>query len=500
MRRAAIYGGSTLVLAAAGWSALWFTGRGELAERLDLERERLLAQGIEVEHQPPLIGGFPFGYEVELREIALSDRASGLTAQLPVVTATTDLGDVERVLYRLPPTFFVELPGADAAEGADPVRVEFETEEMVVEQRFAEARPAAMAVRAKSALAVHAAEGQALNAAIELGQIDATLDLPMAAQGAETALRLAVGSVDYLVTGETETGAPTRLEGGAQRLGLTATTDQRTPAAVLAVLAGAPGGGRLAATLQAEGTRIEGAVGAADIPQSGRLSLSSGATGGVFRIEGGQLSLSSSSENNRLELVPGDPSIRLQGAAVIDRIETVYRSPLMPAEAMDELALRIAMGKITPDAGLWRAIDPEEALVRAPGEVILDLLGTARMLADEETGLPMGAELGNLTLRSADLSLLGASAELRGDLEFLQPANRPVGRLTLTLTRSMELVGELVRAGLLDISAAQLATAIAANYTQPGATPQTLVSDLEFRDGTIWVNGEEGWSFGPPAP
>jgi len=112
----------------------------------------------------------------------------------------------------------------------------------------------------------------------------------------------------------------------------------------------------------------------------------------------------------------------------------------------------------------------------------------------------MGAELGNLTLRSADLSLLGASAELRGDLEFLQPANRPVGQLTLTLTRSMELVGELVRAGLLDISAAQLATAIAANYTQPGATPQTLVSDLEFRDGTIWVNGEEGWSFGPPAP
>lgn len=498
MRRAAIYAVAALALAAAGWSALWYVGRSELGARLDLERSRLAAEGLEITHGAPRIGGFPFRYEVTLPEVALRDHASGLSARLPRVVAEADLGASDRIVYRLPPRFEADLPRDGQDAGAPALTVEFEAGEMVVEQRFAEGHPAAFALRAASLLAVHAAEGQTLNAAIELGRVDATLELPRAAQGGESALRLAIGSVDYLVTDETEDGVPTRLEGGIERLGLTAATDQRTPAAVLAVAAGAPGGGRIAATLQTGATRVEGMV-AGPSAQGGRLSLSSGASGGVFRIEGGRLSLSSSSENNRLEIAPADAAVRVRGAAVIDRIETVYRSPLVPAETMDELAFRVALGMIAPDETLWRAIDPEGALMRTPGEIILDLIGTARMLADEATGLPMGAELGNLSLRNADVSLFGAAAELHGDLEFLQPANQPTGRLTLRLTRSMELVGELVRAGILDIGVAQAVTGLAANYTRPGDTPQTLVSELEFENGSAWINGEEAFFFGGPA-
>ncbi|MCL5776792.1 DUF2125 domain-containing protein [Limibaculum sp. FT325] len=501
MLRAAKIGGAAVIVAAAGWGALWLTGRGEILARLDLERSRLAAQGIEITHGEPRIGGFPVGYVVELPQVAARDRALGLSAELPQVVAEAGLGAPDRIVYRLPQRFTAEIgladaPGGQPEGGARALSVEFEAEELVVEQQMSGELPASLTLRAGSLLAVHAAEAPEPSAAVELAGLEATLDLPRTAQGGETALRVAVASLDYLATATTETGAPTRLEGGASRLALTASTDQRTPAAMLAVLAGAPGGGRFAATLQTGATRIEGEVGGDDPARSGRVAVTSGASGGVLAIENGRLALSGTSENNRFELAPADPAVRLRGAAVVDRIETVYRSPLVPAEAMDELAFRVALGRIAPDEALWQAIDPEGELVRAPGEVILDLIGSARMLADEATGLPGQAELGNLTLRHADVSLLGSSAELRGDIEFSQPANRPTGQLTLTLNRSMELVAELVRAGLIDIGAAQAVTATAANLTRPGDTPQTLLTEIEFEDGEARINGEPAWFFG----
>lgn len=486
MRRIVIYGLAALVLGAAGWSALWLSGRGEITARIGLERDRLAAEGFEIAHGAPAISGFPFGYDVSLPDVVLRLPVEGLRADLAQITASTGLGAPDRIVYRLPTRFTVQ------SEGEAPGLVEIEADGLVIEQTLESGRPARLGLRAASVLAVHAAEGQALNAAVEFAGIEASLEPPQAAVG-ETTLRLAVDSIDYLVTGESDAGAATRLEGGIARLGLTAATDQRGPASVLAVLAGAPGGGRLALTLQAGEIRVAGGVEAAG---GGTTTLAIGAVGGVMTIADGRVALSGSTEHNRLEIAPNDADATLRGGAVIDRIETVYRSPLVPAERMDELALRVALGKITPDDAFWAAVDPAGVLSRTPGEIILDLVGTARMLADEATGAPREAELGTLSVRTVDVAMLGAQAELTGDLEFLQPANQPVGRLVLTLTRAMEVLGDLARAGILDLATVQIISDTAANYTRAGEAPQTLVSEFAFDGGEVTLNGNRLWMFG----
>ena len=499
MRKSATVIGVAALLAGAGWSALWVTGRGEVEERLSLERERLAARGVEVRHGTPEIGGFPFAYEVRLPDLVLEQAATGMAITLPELTATASLGEMERIRYAFPERFLVQLPTPPAAEGTEGTggpalpgtsTVEVEAEGLAVEQVVGEAGMAETTIAAASLLLVQAGAEQARNGALEFRGLSAEIALPPRVPGAETALTLTAEAMDYLATDETEEGRASRIEGTIEDLGLTASTDQPDLGAALAVLAGAPGGGRLRMTLQMGQTEATASVAGADPARSGSVTASTGVSGGYVTIEGGLIDMVHSAENNRFVLEPADPTASLKGGVEVGRIELVYRSPLVPREEMDELVFRLALGPVAPDEALWQSVDPTGSLERGPGEFVIDLLGSARMRPSEVDGLPEEAELGTLTVRHADIALLGAEAETRGEVEFLQPGNRPEGRLTLELTRAMEVLGDLARAGLIGLEMLQTVTMLAANYTRPGDDPETLVVDMEFRGSEVLMNGQ----------
>jgi hypothetical protein len=431
---------------------------------------------------------------------------------LPELIARVDGSAPDRLTLAFPPSFSAEIDppaapppategegtgedaGGEAAEAEPPasrgpVTVEFEADGLEIVHTLLEGGGEDVTVGARTLLAVAAEAGRSDNAAVDLAGLDMRIRLARAPGGPETTVAVALDAVDYLATGATEEGSATRLEGSLAALSLTASSDQRSVPAIAALLAGAPGGGRLTLTLQAGTTEVAGRVEAAETG-GGTIVMASGASGGVLKIDGGQLDLSLSAENNRLSVTPDDEAVPVRGGLVIDRIETLYRSPLAAQDEMDPLALRVALGQIHPDEAFWTALDPDGALQREPGEIILDLLGTARMLpADGLPGSTMQAEIGNLTVRHADVALFGATAQTRGDIEFVQPANLPQGTLTIELTRAMELVGDLVRAGLIGIGAAQVVTEMAANLARPGETPDTLIVEATFEGQSILVNG-----------
>ena len=102
------------------WSGMWFVGRGQIEDQLDLELARAEAQGRTITWESRSIGGFPFGYKMHAENVAVTFRDSGILIRVPEVVSSANASDINRIDTQLLGEILVDIPISEEQRVADP--------------------------------------------------------------------------------------------------------------------------------------------------------------------------------------------------------------------------------------------------------------------------------------------------------------------------------------------------------------------------------------------
>ena len=96
-----------------------------------------------------------------------------------------------------------------------------------------------------------------------------------------------------------------------------------------------------------------------------------------------------------------------------------------------------------------------------------------------------------LTVAGADLTGTGAFTFDNTDLETYGGMPKPTGKLALKLVGGNGLMDKLVALGVLPEDQAMSARMMLSMFANPGAGEDELNSELEFKDGGFFANGQQ---------
>ncbi len=484
------------VLAAAGWSALWFAGRGEIESRLDAEIAAFAAQGVEITHGAREIGGFPMAYNVRHADVTVRNSEQGYAYILPELTTEVTARDVDRLVTTLPEKFRaeVQVPAEDGS-GTRTIAMDIEAENLIF---ITDGLPGAeqnISSTSDRTLVVSAGDDQPFDFAIDFVGSDYRGKLPAEGSAEPLSGVATIERIDYAYSVEAPTGGTVKIEGSVDDTRVTASSNMRDQADFAAMLSSG-GDALMEAVYQTGAARFAMHSDASETGQGGVYSGDSGSTAGTFSIKDGRLEIASESRANQMTFAPEPPLAASGGKPIgwsMRTIEGIYQTPIVPSDAPSPLTVRFALDEVVADDALWGMIDPQGAIERTPARLIIDLDGSARITRELSTVGPGEAppiEIGSMSVNALDLSALGASITTRGDVEFLQPMWIPEGSLTVTLTNVMEAIDRLIEAGILVPEYKQTAAVLTAIYATPGETPGELVSEVKLGLDGITVNGQ----------
>lgn len=182
-----------------------------------------------------------------------------------------------------------------------------------------------------------------------------------------------------------------------------------------------------------------------------------------------------------------------------------FAVPVAKSDEPKDFSAAFRMVDLTMTEELWNMFDPGGALKRDPVTLILDLVGTGAWTVDildpnvELDGPDLPAKLFTLDLKQVLAKFAGAQVAAVGGLTFDNdnlaayggfPA--PEGKITVTLDGINALLDALVAIGVVsqdDLMGARMGLAMMA---KPGAGPDQLISEIEFREGgQLIVNGTQ---------
>ena len=349
MKKFALIAAGVVLLAAAGWSGLWFAGRGQVAERIDREISLLAVQGIEVTFEAREIGGFPFGYRITHRDVTVREPASGGVYHFPEITTEVTVTDIDRLVTRLPAKFRIDLPMPPTGRASSPEMPEvlvfdIEATDLVVVTDGLPGRGQEFGYTAQSLLVVTGGKEQRQKLAIELTGIDSRATLPARASGLPSTSALTLQRLDYAYAMTTPDGVEAIFEGQIDKLTLTGRSDIRDRAGLMTLLAG--GGGSMSMAYQTGASKV--AIRAVRGPeqQGGTLIFKAGSTAGTFSFADNMVEIATSGRANTVTLIPeaaGKPADKLSFGAALRSVEAIYQAPIAPSEAMTPFTLRFAL-------------------------------------------------------------------------------------------------------------------------------------------------------------
>ena len=93
----AAFAAGGIAIAVAGYTGYWFIAAGEIGDRIDDWAEKQRAEGLEIETGGTYVAGFPFRFEVTLREPRIHDTRNGwrwATDSLRVEASAWDFSEV----------------------------------------------------------------------------------------------------------------------------------------------------------------------------------------------------------------------------------------------------------------------------------------------------------------------------------------------------------------------------------------------------------------------
>lgn len=470
------------------WTAGWFAGRALwVAPEADRAVERLREGRLFVAYDSRSIGGFPFGYEVALQGVTVSDESAlwrWMAAEARIGGGLGNGGALEirpsaesRVLVE-PASWgggagetpmLVEIaataPLLRLASGPDRPRARLTADRLTAERR--EGGGPARALRI--ALDGLDAEAAALDGdgALTLAAARAEAEWTLSPDGVrEDRARFAVETVSLEASGAAlDAGSPTEFHerGGALTVAFASGRSESSGASTGGPSAAPVEGGAEAAS---SALRFEAA--------GGRARLSTESLGLRWRLDGAGAPT---------------PGFAVEAARVAARLD----APLRRAPDPQDWSAGFEVEGAAPGAALWSAFDPAGALPRDPMALKLELGGLARLIAD--LGAPSAGQspvdLETLEIRAARLDALGASADAKGALDIAGNAAAPEGRVRLDLAGAAALLDRAEAAGLLPPAAAADLRAMAAEFFAQSAGPDALTAEIDFApDGAVSVNGK----------
>lgn len=499
MKKFALIGGGVLLAAGLGWTGLWYSGQGAVNARVDAELARIKDQGMDVTSTSRSVGGFPFGYAVTLSEVSIDLPQALGRVKMPTLVGAASVTDPSAltlqfpaqmtVEYTLPPELVIQTPGLPPQ-----ITLMVASDALVATIRPAASGERVVETAAKSVKLTYAAPDQ--SGGLGIGLTDFTdRTLIAAAAGGLTTSAAKIARIDYDYTGKTPEGGSMKMLGNydaveiatQNNLGPNPNPDPKTwfkpDSAVLLNLTYAAGPSGVEMTMTGDPNGADGV-----------LNLKAASASGGFGFKDGVMSANGKSLGNVWSLASANPVMPVNGSLTVATIDSGLEMPLRQNAAPQPMALRVNIDGLALDDAAWNAFDPGKALSRDPARIALDLTGMVSVTGDLGAIAPDSPppfELNALQIKAGDLGALGAEARATGQIDFLQPLMIPTGIITLTTTRALAAVEQLIAAGLIDGEMGQMAQAMAQVYAKPGTTPDSLVSEIAMgADGSVTVNGQ----------
>lgn len=176
--------------------------------------------------------------------------------------------------------------------------------------------------------------------------------------------------------------------------------------------------------------------------------------------------------------------------------------PITKSDSPQDFSYLTKVVDFTMSEDVWGLFDPAGSLARDPATLIVDLKGTGFWTQDvmdpevQMEGVEPPGELRSLDLTQVLARAAGAEVSATGgmtfdntDLQTFEGFPRPDGKITVNIKGVNKLIENLIALGFLTDDDAMGFRMGLAMVAKPGAGPDELVSEIEFKDGGLFTNG-----------
>ncbi|WP_415182833.1 DUF2125 domain-containing protein [Phaeovulum sp.] len=200
--------------------------------------------------------------------------------------------------------------------------------------------------------------------------------------------------------------------------------------------------------------------------------------------------------NTKMEMAVPDMPFPINAA--IDETLVSFAMPLAKSSDPAPFAATLKLVGVSVSEELWAMFDPTAQLPHDAATLIVDLAGTATLLADifdpamASADTPPG-ELNSLDVKAVQLTAAGAELTGNGAMTFDNSAGAPVplGAIDLKLVGANALMDKLVAMGLLPQDQVMGARMMLGLFAVPTGEDE-LTSKIEFKKGgSIYANGQQ---------
>ena len=187
-------------------------------------------------------------------------------------------------------------------------------------------------------------------------------------------------------------------------------------------------------------------------------------------------------------------------ASAFGEVAFGWSMPIQPSDEPQDYAFLLKLVDLTLTEDVWAIFDAGQQLPRDPVSFITDIKGTGAWSVNildpavhQDPGPGLPGKLFSMDLNQVLIRAAGAQVGAGGGLIFDNSRSypEPTGTITVTLDGINAVLDALVGIGIVspdDMMGARMGLAM---FFRPGANPDQLVTDIEFSNGGIVVNGQQ---------
>ncbi|WP_372840259.1 DUF2125 domain-containing protein [Phaeovulum sp.] len=191
------------------------------------------------------------------------------------------------------------------------------------------------------------------------------------------------------------------------------------------------------------------------------------------------------------------PTLPLPIDVALSSTNFLMSMPIVKGEELQNFALKLGLGGLTVSESIWAMFDPTAQLPRTPAEMLIDVTGTVKLIANlfdpaDLEANPVPGEMNAVTVHGLRVAAAGADLTGTGDFTFDNSMGipMPMGAVDLRLIGAYALMDKLSAMGLLPAEQAAGFKAMLGLFAVPVGADE-LTSKIEMReDGGVYANGQ----------
>jgi Uncharacterized protein conserved in bacteria (DUF2125) len=245
-------------------------------------------------------------------------------------------------------------------------------------------------------------------------------------------------------------------------------------------------------------------LGVDGMDEAGPIKMSADATGGGLNLSMNKAQLIYGTSLQGAKFVISSPDIPFPQVEVgFSDSAFNIQMPVSKSDKPQDFAYLTKIVDFTVSEDVWGLFDPAGSLSREPATFILDTKGSGfwnQDIMDPEIDIdtiPNPGELHTFDLTQLLVKAAGAEVSAAGGLTFdnadrvtFQGMPRPEGLINVNIKGVNQLIDNLIALGILTEDDAMGFRFGLAAFARPGAGPDELTSDIEFKEGGVFANGQ----------